>query len=203
MSDPSRDPKARPPIDSSMSDGYYEPHATVVIRQSVALIGFFGAETEMIGRLLSSVTGLRFTSLDGLVEHTLGASRAAFIRERGEAPWRVAEAEALGRALADRPPGVLVFGDGALLDRRNLHRVRDETTLIYVHRPLDEVEARLRASRRDRPELDGLRELADLRALLRDRAPGYAAAALRVDGGDRAPLPIAREIAQRLDWPVF
>lgn len=186
-----------------MSDGYYDPHPTVVIAQPVALIGFFGAETELIGRLLTSVSGLRFAVLDLLVEHTAGMSRATFIRQRGEAAWRAAEAEALGRALADRPPGVLVLGDGALLDRRSLHRVREETTLVYIHRPMEVVEARVRASRRDRPELDGVRDAADLRAMLRERAAGYAAAALRVDAGDRAALPVAREVAQKLEWSVF
>lgn len=48
-----------------------------------------------------------------------------------------------------------------------------------------------------------MRDEADLRDLLRARAPGYAGAELRIEGGDRTPLDIAREVARRLGWTVF
>lgn len=182
---------------------YYDPYPVVHVDRPVTLIGFIGAETEMVGRLLCSVTGLRFAVLDSLVAHAVGTTRADFLRARGEQRLAAIEAEALARALDDRPAGILVLGHGTLLERRNLHRVRRSSRLIYVHRPLEALVPRITAGHKDHPELDDVRDEPDLRALLRARAPGYAAADLRIDGEDRAPLAIAREIARRLDWPVF
>ncbi len=182
---------------------YYDPYPIVHVEQPLTLIGFIGAETGMIGRLLCSVTGLRFALLDTLVAHAVGTTRAEFLRARGEQQLAAIEAEALDRALDDRPAGILVLGHGSLLDRRNLHRVRRASRLIYVHRPLEALVPRIAARGKDHPELDDVRNEPDLRALLRARAPGYAAADMRVDGEDRAPLDIAREIARHLDWPVF
>lgn len=182
---------------------YYDPYPVVQLARPLTLIGFIGAETEMVGRLLSSVSGLRFALLGEQVAHAVGTSRADYMRSHGEASTRRIERAVLERALAERPAGVLVLGDDSLLDRSNLHRVRRESTLIYVHRPLDALVRRIRTGHRDNPALDDVRDEPDLRALLRARAPGYGAAALRVDGEDRAPLHIAREIARLLDWPLF
>lgn len=182
---------------------YYDPHPVVHLDRPLALIGFIGAETELVGRLLCSVTGLRLVLLDDRVAHAVGAGRADYRRRQGEAATRAVEADALTRALAEQPPGVLVLGDGALLDRANLHRARREALLIYVHRPLDAIVRRIRAGGRDHAELDDVRDERDLRTLLRARASGYAAAAVRIDGEDRPPLHIAREIAAQLGWPVF
>lgn len=182
---------------------YYDPFPVVHLDRPLSLVGFIGAETNMVGRLLSSVTGLPFATLSALVAHAAGRSAADLRRAQGEAALRALEGPTLARALADRPAGVLVLDDATLLDRGNLRRVQQESTLVYVHRPFEALARRIRSDRRDHASLDGVRDEADLRALLRARAPGYAAAALRIDGGDRAPLDIAREIAGRLGWSVF
>lgn len=186
-----------------MSDGYYDPHPTVTLDRPLALIGFVESDVEHVGRLLSSVTGLRFATLDTLVEHAVGASRAEYVVAEGEPAWRARESEALTRALADRPPGVLVLGEGALLARANRRQVRQRARLVYVHRPVEETARRLMARGRERPELGVVRSLADLRTLLRARAGGYAEAEIRVEGGERAALPIARELARLLGWSVL
>lgn len=182
---------------------YYDPHPVIHLDRPVALIGFIGAEAALVGRLLTSVTGLRFAVLDELIAHAVGCTRAAYLRDHGEAALRAVEAAALTRALGERPAGVIVLGDGALLDRGSLHRVRRAATLVYIHRPLDALVRRIGGSRKDHPELDPVRSEADLRALLRARAPGYGGADVRIDGEDRPPLDIARDVARALGWAVF
>lgn len=186
-----------------MSTGYYDPHPVLSLDRPVCLIGFIGSETEMVGRLLTSVTGLRFTLIDELAEHAVATTRGDFWRTRGEARLREIERKVVQRALADRPAGVIVLGDGNLLDRGTLHAVRRQSTMVHLHRPIEALVPRIRSSKRDRPELDAVRTEGDLRALLRARAAGYAGAHLRVDGDDRSPLAIAKEVARRLDWPVW
>ena len=67
-----------------MSTGYYDPHPVLSLDRPVCLIGFIGSEVEMVGRLLTSVTGLRFALIDELAEHAVATTRGDFWRTRGE-----------------------------------------------------------------------------------------------------------------------
>ena len=88
--------------------------ATHALEHHVALIGFMGAGKTTLGLQLADRLGRRFFDLDEEIERSLGRTISELFAERGEAGFRVLEAEQTLGVLAHEPPAVLALGGGAL-----------------------------------------------------------------------------------------
>lgn len=111
---------------------YYEQAALVELRQPVALLGWLSTVTRQAGHRIASLAGLPVADLDRLIEHDAGCSVAQLLAEKGEPAYRALEQERLRAALRDRPAGILILGDGTLLDAANLSHVRDRATIVAL-----------------------------------------------------------------------
>lgn len=111
---------------------YYEQSPLVDLERPVALLGWLSAITRQVGHRIASLAGLPIADLDRLVEHDAGCSVAQLLSEKGEPAYRQLEGERLESALRDRPPGILILGDGTLLDDANLSRVRERASLVAL-----------------------------------------------------------------------
>lgn len=126
-------------------DGYYDHNALVTLDRHLALAGLVTEDTRRVGHQASSLTGLPFIDLERLMEHLGGMSSREMVAFRGLEYYRELEEQALARALADRPYGILVLGDGTLLDNRSRRRVLKETTLVALERDLPQCFQRFQA----------------------------------------------------------
>lgn len=176
---------------------YYDPHPTLSLSQPLVLVGFMGSGAAAVGRALSARTGLGLTLLDRHVENAAGMGRGQLILERGIDALREIESTALARALAERPCGILVLGDGALLRPENQERVRDQAHVVYIERPLavafENVVALRQRSAAAIPEfmLGPPRTPADLAPYLEEREAGYRGAHSVLAARDLHPNRIA------------
>ena len=111
---------------------YYEPGPLVLLQRPVVLIGFPGVDQHGLGRDLAALSGLPLIEVDRWVEHAAGQSLVGLVQTQGLEAVRQLEDRFLAQALAARPPGIVVLGDGALLKEANLRQVLAKATLVYL-----------------------------------------------------------------------
>ena len=157
----------------------------------VALLGLRGAGKTTVGRHLARRLAVRFVELDRRIEESANLSLAEIFALHGEAYYRRLELEALRQVLLERQPNVLATGGGLVTSPDTYALLRSATMTVWLRaRPEDHWNRVVRQGDR-RPMTDHPQAMADLRALLAERDPLYAAAAVVID---TASLSIARVV---------
>jgi shikimate kinase/3-dehydroquinate synthase len=147
----------------------------------VALIGFMGAGKTTLGALAALRLGRRFIDLDRELEGALQQTIPELFEQRGEAEFRLLEAEATLSALCNERPAVLALGGGAVETPSIRRALRENALTVLVD--VDPKTAWTRIGRSARPLA---RDEESFHALFGRRQPLYAetadAIALDVDG---------------------
>jgi shikimate kinase/3-dehydroquinate synthase len=147
----------------------------------LALVGFMGAGKTTLGLQVAERLGRRFVDLDRELERSLKHSIPELFEQRGEAEFRVLEAEATLQALRNERPAVLALGGGAV-ETPTIRRALAEHALS-VQLQVDPGTAWARARGKGRPLA---RDEGEFKALFERRLPLYAevadASADDVDG---------------------
>jgi shikimate kinase/3-dehydroquinate synthase len=115
----------------------------------VALIGFMGVGKTTLGAEVAERLGRRLVDLDREVERSTRQTIPELFEERGEAEFRVLEAEATIATLRNERPAVLALGGGAVETPR-IRRALHEHALT-VHVEVDPETAWARSREGDRP----------------------------------------------------
>jgi len=130
----------------------------------VALVGFMGAGKSTLGSQVAERLGRRFVDLDRQLEHSLQQSIPEVFERRGEAGFRVLEAEATLEALRNERPAVLALGGGAVEAEAIRRALREHALTVHVE--VDAGTAWTRAGGAGRPlasDETSFRELFDRR----------------------------------------
>ena len=138
--------------------------------------------------------------LDLTIEQGAGRSVAALFEE-GEALFRELESRALEEALGRAGSLVLACGGGILERKENRELLVARARIVWLAVDPERAASRLTGpGAKTRPLLQGTVPVAEqLRALLRERRAGYAAAAdTIVDTSQLTPEEVADRIAERL-----
>ncbi|WP_258073595.1 shikimate kinase [Arthrobacter sp. 08Y14] len=130
----------------SSTAGRLKPAAHIV------LIGFMAAGKSVVGRELAARHRLKFTDTDQLVADSHGPIPEIFAA-RGECGFRELEARSVAAALADKTPGVISLGGGAVLDTGTQQLLR-RATVVFLDTDLETVLPRIIRSG-NRPMLAG------------------------------------------------
>jgi len=198
---------ARKSDDSNSLSAYYDHHPTLILERPVALIGFPGVEYPRVGHDLASLTGLPLIELDRWIEHQAGQSLWALLQERGPVFLRDMEARLLEKALAAQPCGLIILGDGTLIDRSSLEKVQEKAALVYFRVPLVSAYWELRRQLEERPPGPSpflprpLDHIDLLRPLFAERRPGFESAHMTIDMEAQQPedaVPLLVEALPRL-----
>jgi shikimate kinase/3-dehydroquinate synthase len=142
----------------------------------VALVGFMGAGKSTLGWEVAERLGRRLVDLDHELARTARRSIPELWEERGEAEFRVLEAEATIAALQNERPAVLALGGGAVETPKIRRALREHALTVHLEvdpdtawgrtagsgRPLARDEQSFRALHERRKPL--YREVADLTA---------------------------------------
>ena len=179
---------------------YYEHGPLVLLQRPVAIIGFFSVDQHGLGRDLAALSGLPLIEVDRWIEHEAGQSLASLVQTQGIEALRQLEDRFLAQALATRPPGIVVLGDGALIKEANLRQVLDKATLVYLKLSLASTYWKLRH------QAVGLHPLllqppestAELRSLLAERQGGFDQAHVTLDMDEMAPEAALRHLLDKL-----
>ena len=155
-----------------------EPQAAPHI---VALLGLRGAGKTTVGRRLARRRRVPFVELDHRIEQAADLSLAEVFTLHGETYYRRLERDVLEQVLRERRPMVLATGGGLVTSAETFALLRRSATTIWLRaRPEDHWNRVVRQGDR-RPMADHPQAMADLRALLAQREPLYAAASLTID----------------------
>lgn len=165
--------------------------------QRVVLVGFMGSGKTTVGRHLAQRLGWTFVDLDERVEENTGTSVEDLFRTRGEAAFRVLEAEAGAEALA-RTRTVLAPGGGWSLAPGRIDGLPEDTLSVWLVVSPETAVRRATGHGRVRPLLGGDDPLRRARALLAEREVVYRRARLHLDGERASPTALARAIVEHM-----
>lgn len=195
--------QARKPLNALSN--YYEPGPLVLLQRPVVLIGFPGVDQHGLGRDLAALSGLPLIEVDRWVEHAAGQSLMGLVQTQGLAAVRQLEDRFLAQALAARPPGIVVLGDGALLKEANLRQVLTKATLVYLKLSLASIYWKLRHQALGPHPLllQPPESTAELRPLLAERQSGFDQAHVTLDMDEMTPEAALRHLLDKLSqWAV-
>lgn len=107
-------------------------------KRNIILVGMPGCGKSTVGRALAEITGRRFYDTDEEITKAIGRGPGEIIKEDGEAALREIESEVLAR-LTRESSLVIATGGGAVIKRENRRRMRENGTVVFIERPLDEL----------------------------------------------------------------
>jgi len=119
------------------------------LNRHLALVGFMGAGKSTLGARVAERLGRRFVDLDRELERSLRQTIPQVFGERGEAEFRVLEAEAAIETLRNERPAVVALGGGAVETEKVRRALREHA--LTVHIDVDPSTAWTRVSGGDRP----------------------------------------------------
>ncbi|MGI8867641.1 MAG: shikimate kinase [Mycobacteriales bacterium] len=162
---------------------------------ALVVVGPPGAGKTTIGRLVAAALGVGFRDTDDDIESAQGKPIADIFIDEGEEHFRVLERDAVRAALQSHE-GVLALGGGAPV-QPDIAELLCRHRVAYLQVGLADAAERV-GFNRDRPLLLG-NPRAQLRALLAERAPRYAAvASFVIDTHGREPAEIAAEVTAHI-----
>jgi shikimate kinase len=172
------DTRARRSGGGFLEDAIARHPAAPTLARTVVLVGLMGAGKTSVGRRLAETLGVPFRDSDDEIVAAAGMDIPTIFSALGEPAFREGERKVIARLLT-QPPHVLATGGGAFMDPATRRVVAQRAVAVWIDADLDTLVER--TGRKDtRPLLrDGdPREI--LGRLLRERAPAYAEAAIRV-----------------------
>lgn len=163
----------------------------------IFLIGFMASGKSTVGRLLAAALGWGFADLDERIVAAAGMPITQIFAQEGEPAFRARERDAV-RAAARERRMVFATGGGAPCFGDNLAEMRRTGRVVALE--VSPEEAVRRAGRSSgRPLLDGAGDPLDAAAaLLKERAPFYEQAELRVRTEGQAPAAIVAHVIEAL-----
>jgi shikimate kinase len=168
------------------------------LKTGIALIGFMGTGKTVVGRLLAAKTGKEFLELDAIIEEKAGRSIPEIFRTEGEAGFREREIAAV-KEIAGKKNAVIACGGGAILNKINIDRLRQECVIVCLTASPEVILERTAADDIGRPLLDVADRARQVRELLAFRRPFYRASAdITVNTSRLRPGTVAGKIQEKL-----
>ena len=155
----------------------------------IVLVGAMGAGKSAVGRVVAERLRRPFLDADEEIERAAAMPVAEIFARDGETFFRAREAEVIARLLKGRA-GVLATGGGAWMAAANRDAIDAAGVSVWLDASVDTLWSRLRRAkgREARPLLATDDPRATLAALVRERAPTYALARLRVSVDGRGTV---------------
>jgi len=135
--------------------------------RNIVLIGMPGCGKTTIGKKLAEQTGKRFVDMDDMIIDKAGKSIPEIFEEVGESGFRDIESQ-VAAELGKQRGLVIATGGGAVLREENIYALKQNSLMIHIKRPLEELAMNGRPLSKD---IEALRKMEAV------RMPIYEAAA--------------------------
>lgn len=168
---------------------------------NIVLIGYRGTGKTSVARELAARLGWLWYDADAEIERAAGKSIAEIFATGGEAVFRDWESRVIEQ-LSVRRGVIIATGGGAILRAENRAALTRAGRFVWLQADPETIHARLQADATTaarRPNLTRLGELEEIRTLLAEREPIYAALAeLRLNADTNTAAELAETIAAAL-----
>ena len=168
------------------------------MKTSIALIGFMGVGKTAVGKALAKKLDKEFIELDALIEQQAGKSIPEIFQQDGEVAFRELEIE-VTKEVSKKKKLVIACGGGIVLNKINIDRLRNESTIVYLTASAKMILERVSGGSGERPLLKaGNRDL-KIEELLRFRKPFYERAAdIKIDTAKLDIAAVAEQVIMKL-----
>jgi len=168
------------------------------MKTSIALIGFMGVGKTAVGKALAKKLDKEFIELDALIEQQAGKSIPEIFQQDGEVAFRELEIE-VTKEVSKKKKLVIACGGGIVLNKINIDRLRNESTIVYLTASAKMILERVSGGSGERPLLKaGNRDL-KIEELLRFRKPFYERAAdIKIDTAKLNIAAVAEQVIMKL-----
>lgn len=113
---------------------YYDPHPRIRFERPIVLAGPIGCGAGAVAWQIAAQTGIRFVSIDRLIEHDAGRELARLAVEEGMGRL-IARTDAMLERVANETPFGLVVIDRAWPSRAVRDTLRRRTLFLHLQRP--------------------------------------------------------------------
>jgi shikimate kinase len=165
------------------------------------LIGYRGSGKTTVAVALSEQLKWPWVDADAELERRAGKTIKQIFADEGEAAFRDLESAVL-RDFTKLDHHILALGGGVILRPENRELLAGRGKAVWLKASPEALFRRISSDATTperRPNLTGQGGLAEIRTLLAERTPLYAAAAdATIDAEDKSPEEIAREIIATL-----
>ena len=166
------------------------------MNRRIFLVGMPGSGKSTVGAVLANALHAPFFDLDKEIELSANDIIANIFEQQGEGAFRIVEAEALQRLIAEHPEGVIATGGGAPVYSNGMHIMNDHGVTVFLDVSIKTLLNRIKENK-DRPLLvkDAETQLIHLE---KARRPTYLKASCYIDCDHLSPNEIAQQIMNKL-----
>jgi len=161
------------------------------------LIGYRGSGKSAVAAALSELLGWPWIDADEVLERSAGKTIKQIFADDGETAFRDLES-AIAADLTEKNRHIIAWGGGVVLRETNQKLLQRRGKIIWLTASPETLRARIHGDQTTaerRPNLTGQGGLAEIRTLLEQRTPLYAACAdLTIDTEQLSPAQIASRI---------
>lgn len=144
--------------------------------RGMALIGLRGAGKSTLGVRLAERLGVPFVRLGGLIEELGGMPVGELFSLRGQSSYRRLERQALELAIERHPRAVVEAGGSLVTERETYDRLLEAYRVVWIRAEPDDHFRRVLRQGDLRPLQESREAMEDMRHILAEREPLYAAA---------------------------
>ena len=162
-------------------------------KRNIALIGFMGVGKSTVGRHVAERLEMPLIDIDSEIEEMNNSSIEKIFEYSGEEAFRKMEADEIKR-IAGLPGRVISCGGGVVLNKDNIHYLREYCIVVWLWADIDTILKRTRDNRA-RPLLNVKDRRLEIETLLTSRKSYYADASdLFINTDYKKPGEIAERI---------
>ena len=155
----------------------------------IALLGYMGSGKTTVGTLLAEKLHLPFIDLDRIIEKREQQSIADIFNTKGEAYFRLCEAQELSTIIKEASAFVLATGGGTPCFHDNMNLLNEHCTTFFLNCSAEEIRNRVTSSTENRPLFNS--DLTSLQEHLSSRIPTYTKAHYTIDNFSSAEATCA------------
>lgn len=168
------------------------------MKTNIALIGFMGVGKTAVGKALAEKLNREFIELDALIEQKAGKSIPEIFQQDGEVAFRELEIE-VTKEVSRNKNLVIACGGGLVLNKINIDRLRNESTIVYLTASAKMILKRILGYGGERPLIKAANKALNIQELLKFRKPFYERAAdIKIDTSKLDINSVAEQIIVKL-----